>query len=261
MKFGFILLSVLSLLMFFIFLILGNKSLIQSPEVKAIIDIVTVFIGVMSFVSGMVSIKVMLSQEKIQEELLEAQKREHQPNFMIDYKISNIEEGGKYDIEDFTIENIGEPMISPAKISLRTFIKVEYNNIQDNISKVVYFPLTYYYNATSSTENMKGLLLRSIGNESLQNHGKFVDLYFEANNYTKEHEYIYIYLSKVDMYKISYIDIYEDNRVNYYMGSYRVSKEMYDMIMGYAENINSKSKSIVDVTLSDLIDVALAEEK
>ena len=86
MEFGFILLSVLSLLMFFIFLILGNKSLIQSPEVKAIIDIVTVFIGVMSFVSGMVSIKVMLSQEKIQEELLEAQKREHQPNFMIDYK-------------------------------------------------------------------------------------------------------------------------------------------------------------------------------
>lgn len=260
MKFAFILLSVLSLLMFFVFLILGNRDLFQSSEVKAIVDIVTVLIGIMTLVSGMVSIKVMLSQEEIQKELLEAQKREHQPNFMIDYKISKTQEDGKFDVENFTIENIGEPMSSPAKISHRTFIMVEYKNVQDIVSKVVYFPLTYYYSSTSSTENMKGLLLRSIKNESIQNHGRFVDLYFEANNYTKEHKNIYIYLKKVDIFEISYVDIYEDKRVNYYMGNYRVSKDTYDMIKEYDKYID-KSKSIVDVTLTDLIDFVLAEDK
>ena len=261
MKFAFILMSVLSLLMFFVFLILGNKPLVQSPEIKAIVDIVTVFIGVMTLVSGMVSIKVMLSQEKLQEELLEAQKREHQPNFMINHKISKTEEDGEYNVENFTIENIGEPMISPAKISYSTFIKVEYNNMQDNVSKVVYYPLTYYYSRTSSADNMKGLLLCSIGNESIQNHGRFGDLYFEAIKYNKEHEHVYVYLSKVDMYEISYVDIYEEKRTNYYMGNYRVSKETYDTVMEYAKMTNIRSKSIVDVTLTDLIDAVLAEEK
>ena len=46
-----------------------------------VINVVTVLVGVFTIVTGLVSIHVMISQDKTQKELIRAQKMEHQPTF------------------------------------------------------------------------------------------------------------------------------------------------------------------------------------
>ena len=63
-------------------------SLIQSLNMDIIVDISTILIGIMTVVTGVVSINIMRSQDKRQEEALQVQKREHQPNFLIKFRTS-----------------------------------------------------------------------------------------------------------------------------------------------------------------------------
>ena len=226
MKVVYILMSVVSLLLLFVFLIIGQKGLIQSPQMESIVDVATIFIGVMSMVSGIVSVKVMLSQSN--------------------------PDGRQNDVEDFVIENIGEPMLSPAKLEVRTFIQVAYTHLSRGVHNTGYYPLTDYYPCTSATSEMKGMLFGSRFTDELQNRGKYFDLYFKAIEYTNP-ENGTLLLNKVDLFKISYVDIYEEKRITYYLNANRTTKEVYDEIVNSASKVGIPSKSIKDVTLDDLI--------
>ena len=99
---------------------------------------------------------------------------------------------------------------------------------------------------------MKGMLFGSRFTDKLQNRGKYFDLYFKAIEYTNP-ENGTLLLNKVDLFKISYVDIYEEKRITYYLNANRTTKEVYDEIVNSASKVGIPSKSIKDVTLDDLI--------
>jgi hypothetical protein len=218
---------------------------------EKVVDFFTIIIGIMTVVSGFASIKVMLSQSKTQEETLQAQKREHQPNFLINFKLSKSNPSNTvYDVEDFTIENIGEAMLARDRITVRSFIKVELRDITAGVNKSAYYPLTYYFFGTSSTANMQGLLL-STAQINLFNNKNFGDLNAAAIAHNASSANAKITVNMVHVFEFSYVDLYEEKRTVYYENGCRTTKERYDEIKNSAPGF-MMSKSIENVTFNDL---------
>ena len=247
----------LAIVLFFLFIIIvfrRYKERIEPNEISLLVDIMTILIGLASLVASAVSISVMLSQEKTQATLLEVQKKEHQPVFAISHSLSKSDSSAVYDVEDYMVENVGERMLSPASISCKTFIKVEYHDILNNINTSVYYSLGYYYNVASETDNLTGVLKKTYGNEYIQNNLKFGNIYKDATKYHSEHDDEYVFVDKVDFFVISYVDIYGENRTNYYRGNDQSTKEDYEAVCkSSSETYGLLPKSITEVTLSDLI--------
>ena len=259
----FISLTVVTISMFIILVVRRNKDKLERTEISLIVDIMTILIGIASLTASAVSVAVMLSQEKTQEILLEAQKKEHQPIFSIDYTLSQSPSSDMYDVLDFVIENIGEQMLSPAEISYKSFIKVDYNDVYADIHKSAYYPLSYYHNATVSSGNLTGRILMTIGNEHLQNNLKMYSLHQEAIRYDEEHKGEYVSVEEVDYFVISYTDIYGEKRKNYYRKNNHTTKEEYDKVFESSTSTyrNIGNKSISEVTLNDLVEPLKVNEQ
>jgi hypothetical protein len=226
-------------------------SLIRSQNMDIIVDISTILIGIMTVVTGVVSINIMRSQDKRQEETLQAQKREHQPNFQIKFiRSKSTPTSTVYDVEDFTIENIGEAMLARDRITVRSFIKVELRDITAGVNKSAYYPLTYYFFGTSSTANMQGLLL-STAQINLFNNKNFGDLNAAAIAHNASSANAKITVNMVHVFEFSYVDLYEEKRTVYYENGCRTTKERYDEIKNSAPGF-MMSKSIENVTFNDL---------
>ncbi len=230
---------------------------IKRDDVSLLVDITTVVIGAVTIVVSVISISVMLSQEDTQAFLLEAQKKEHQPVFSINYITSKSPASEVYDVEDFVIESNGEHMLSPASITHKTFIKVDYKDFDNDIQKTIYYPLTYYYNATVSSDDHTGRLMTTIGNEYLQNNLKLYELHKAANAYNSEYDKEYVFLEKIDLFKITYTDIYKEERTNHYRNSYLCTPEIYESIIQNSESNCGLPgrKSISEVSLEDILEV------
>jgi hypothetical protein len=231
------------------------KDKIKRKDLTVWVDISTILIAFASLIVSGVSISVMLSQEKTEKFLLEAQMKEHQPIFSINYTVTKSEASQWYDMENFVIENIGEQMLSPAKISHKTFIKIDYENFADNTKKSVYYPLISYYRTTIISESQVGVLSRSYANEYTQNYLKFRELDMAVQTYNIEHDNEYIVIEKVDLFKITYTDIYNEERTCHYRNSYLCSPEIYTGILENAASVCELpgEKEITNVCLEDIL--------
>ena len=228
-------------------------SLILSQNMDIIVDISTILIGIMTVVTGVVSINIMRSQDKRQEEALQAQKREHQPNFLIKFKTSKSNPSkNTHDFKDFTIENIGEAMRARDRISINSFIKVRYIDVHNKINRMAYYPLIYYFFRISSSRNMSGHLLGSVHSNLLLNHEKFCNLNTQAISYSATTGTTFM-VELVHTFEISYVDIYEEKKTVYYENDCLTTKERYDEIKNSAPGF-MMSKSIENVTFNDLLD-------
>lgn len=244
-----------SIIVLFFFVLLTARKKIEKENLSRIVDCMTIAVGISTIVSAAISISVMLSQEKSQERLIAMQENEHQPVFKINYNLSKTNTSEVFDVENFVIENVGEQMLSPADITLKTYIKTNYANNKDGIGNTTYYPLTYYYNASISSENLSGEIMKTIGNEYLHNHLEFYNLYKDAIEYSNTHNDVFLEIEKIDLFKISYIDIYGKERVCYYRNSNRISEKTYDSIIQESNKIyhNVPFKSIVDIGLEDIL--------
>ena len=248
--------SITAFLFVVILLIRRYKEKINRGDVSLLVDISTVLVGIATLIVSGISIHVMLSQEETQGLLVELQKREHQPIFSINYTLSKSPASEVYDVEDYVVENIGEQMLSPANISCKSFIKVDYSDVDAGVQKSVYYPLTYYYNATLSSGDQTGELIRTIGNEYLQNNLKLYQLHQAAQAYTAEHDKEYVFIKKIDLFTITYTDLYAEERTVYYRDGHLVTEEAYNAIFQNASDTYQDpvfTKSISEVTLDDLI--------
>lgn len=181
--------------------------------------------------------------------------RRNRSEFKINYNISKTDTSEVFDVENFVIENIGEQMLSPADVTVKTYIKTNYANNKDGTGNITYYPLTYYYNVSISSENLSGEIMKTIGNEYLHNHLKVNNLDKEAIEYSNTHSDVFLEIEKIDLFKISYIDIYGKERVCYYRNSSRISEKTYDSIIHESNKIyhNVPFKSIVDIDLDDIL--------
>ena len=71
----------------------------------------------------------------------------------------------------------------------------------------------------------------TIGNEYLQNNLKMYLLHQNSIKYDEEHKGEYISLELVDYFVISYIDIYGEERTNYYRENHHTTKEEYEKLV------------------------------
>lgn len=239
----------------FLLAVLTLKNKHEQNKLSLIVNYMTIAIGMSTILSTVLSAYVMISQDKSQRRLIEMQEYEHQPIFAINYIKSSSDGTDSKDIEDFTIENIGEQMLGPAKISVKSYIEIEYSDYNKDIELMTYYPLAYYYNAVTCTENLTGLLMMSHHSEYIQNNKRFTRLHDEATTYSTSQDKIYVYLRKIDLFTITYTDIYGKERTCYYRNSDKSSKEAHDLITGNASKTYTKgnSLSIEEVTFEDLI--------
>ena len=230
-----------------------KKYTTRSKEVSVLVDIMTILIGIASIFATFVSIDVMRSQEKLQEILLDIQKKENQPVFYVRQSLSKTTSDGIYDIEDYSIESFGGYMASPAKIEHKTFINFQYtgNNEQTNVE--LYIPVLYH-NAYIEYDNIIGILYKTYGNEDLKNIQYFNDIYKAVIEHYKSIPG-YADIKKIELFKISYIDIYGDNRTVYYLNSHKIDKTIYDKIENYEKKYLYMKKEIDKLTFDDILNI------
>lgn len=227
----------------------------EKNDVSKYADIVTIIIGISTAVTSIVSVVVMLRQDNIQRQMMESQQKEHQPVFSISHNLSKSDLSDVYDIEDFIIENRGESMLAPAELQLRTFIKVEYMDRNNNYQCSTYYPLAYYYNAQKYTDNLSGVLFQSFGNEYLQNHLSLYNIDRKCIASNMEKEKVYVEIRKVDFFIISYKDIYGIPHTSYFRDNNISTKDDYELVCRKAaDTYGSRPQlSISELTLEDLI--------
>lgn len=236
-----------------------KKYATRSKEVSVFVDFMTILIGVASILAAFVSIDVMRSQEKLQEKLqnilLDIQKKEHQPVFYVRQSLSKSTPNGVYDIEDYYIESFGGYMASPAKIEHQTMICVYYRDNSKPYSEGIkmYYPVIYY-NGGIDYKNISGLLYKTVGSEYLKNNLCFNRIYKAAIEHDRNNN-VYTEVKKIELSKISYIDIYGDNRNVYYIDSQQTTKEEYDVIMTESKKYLFETKSIDKLTFDDILNI------
>lgn len=221
-----------------------------------IAGLIPLLIALAAMISGMLSFK-QSDDDFLEIQMMEMQKMEHQPIFSIEYSLTKTEGFEVPDIEDYAISNTGEQMRSLLDMTCETFIKVKYDNISADIHTSAYYPLLGYYGFTKSTGSSVGLLKETVGNESQHNFFYFHNVYKAANAYDDEHPEVIVSVEKVDFFKITYVDIYNEQRTVYYRGAYQktnlTTKEEYDSVVASATTTYPISKSISEVTVEDLI--------
>lgn len=211
-------------------------SKLENKTIEKVVGISTIMTGIASIVVGGVSLYVMVSQKSTQELLLQIQKNEHQPTFAVNYHLIKDENSGTYNSEEFKIENIGERMKALTQLQVRSFVKVDYSHFDKNIYFTTYIPLSYYFNATVRTGNLQGVILYSVGSEYLKNNLKVSNLYMEAVEYSKEHEKEHVDISRIDLIKIAYIDIYNDENVQYMNKNQPIDETFYNQVMKVSQS-------------------------
>lgn len=216
---------------------------VYKDDFDIIINIATVALGITTFITSVVSIHVMLSQNKTQKILVQYQQAENQPVFRVDISAFSLKEGDSKDYEEYTITNVGKNILSPAsEISCKSFIEIIYRDTA--VAYHEYYPLTYYFNVGIVTNNLTGKLKESIGSENLHNLSKFIELY---------RVYSDVQLRLVHYFTIKYTDLYGDQHTVYFENENLSSKEALDNAISSSAIFGHNIKPIDKVTIEDIV--------
>lgn len=102
----------------------------EDSQMDRWVGIATVCTAIASIVVGLITIWIMFDQQKMQDRLLEYQKMEHQPNFIIknvEYP-GHDEEGKDSSYEELEIYNYGTRSFLIKNIIVKTFLVWTYNH-------------------------------------------------------------------------------------------------------------------------------------
>lgn len=212
---------------------------LSKENIDIIVAIATALTGIASIVVGFVSVHVMTTQNEMQKSLIEYQKKEHQPVFIVKKSIGkSTPDAEKYDYEEFTLENVGERFKSLQSVSQHNFVRFTYSNrgTQHPENIVSYAPITHYYNVQSGTSDVRDLIIQSYASDKILNHKRYTDLYFDAVEYSSSHENETLLVDRIEFFIITYTDIYDETKTIYLKGKETVEKEEYDNICAKAES-------------------------
>lgn len=212
---------------------------LSKENIDVIVAIATAVTGLASIIVGFVSVHVMTTQNEMQKSLIEYQKKEHQPVFIVKKSIGkSAPDVEKYDYEEFTLENVGERFKSLQSVSQHNFVRFTYSNrsTQHPESIVSYAPISYYYNVQSGTGDVRDLIIQSYASDKILNHKHYTDLYFDAVEYSSSHENETLLVDRIEFFIITYTDIYDETKTIYLKGKETVEKGEYDSICAKAES-------------------------
>lgn len=212
---------------------------LSKENIDIIVAIATAVTGLASIIVGFVSVHVMTAQNEMQKSLIEYQKQEHQPVFIVKKSIGkSAPDAEKYDYEEFTLENVGERFKSLQSVSQHNFVRFTYTNRSDRHPEntVSYAPISYYYNVQSGTGDVRDLIVKSYASDKILNHKHYSDLYFDAVEYSSSHKDETLLVDRIEFFIITYTDIYDETRTIYLKGKETVEKVEYDNIRAKAES-------------------------
>lgn len=213
-----------------------------------VINVVTVLVGVFTIVTGLVSIHVMISQDKTQKELIRAQKMEHQPTFQVTLSEFPAEEGGPNVYQEYSITNIGEQMSSPADVTCHSYLKISYADV--NNPHEDYFLISPFFYVSFSSGALKGDIIHSACSSALLNLQ-----HYNALRYMPRPSICTAPMSieLVHTFSIAYIDIYGENKEVFFMNEKPISSEEYRHIEDYAHSSWAVNNSIAEITQEDIV--------
>lgn len=186
------------------------------------IEVVSIIHMIVATVVAIITVWVMFMQKDMQQMVIDMQKQEHQPSFEIDYKrhsISNLE------FEDFSIVNNGECFKS-ISVSTETFISVDYFNFSTNTPEInTYIKVADYYGSGQYTGAITDkVYYRILG--GLRNTEMLKNWVEESRQYNQAHiDKFYLLMRSYVI--ITYVDIYGDSHVEYFLNGTPCTEQSY----------------------------------
>lgn len=228
------------------------RAQLNKDYIEVAVGIATILTGLASIMVGIVSVKVMNSQNDMQKKLIEYQKKEHQPTFIVKKSLAKSSpDQDQYDYEEYSLSNIGERVKSIQSVDVKTFVKVTYSLLEENRKIVSYIPLTYYYNATVLTGDVQDEIQYSVASDKIKNNEYYSKVYFEAIEYSKQMEGEYLLIDKIQFFVIAYTDIYDEQHTLYLKGKEVVDESCYSRIKEAAdEDYENKRYNLSELKLS-----------
>lgn len=217
---AFVIISILFI--FFIGFKLNVTPHLQS-EMDRWVGIATVCTAISSAIIGFVSVWVMFDQKKMQQELLQYQKMEHQPKFIIkSVKHPGRDESGDSTYEEIKIHNVGNQSILIKDVTVGAYVTWDYEYKLDRFLDRIHFH--DYFSSSSQVASDEAIYIATSDHEK-RNFAKYKaleDYAFNLPNGAPE-----MLFSKDILVKIQYIDLYNEAQTKYFLNGYPIEEETY----------------------------------
>ncbi len=235
---------------------IGRES--QDDQKKLLIDKVvgvsTILAALASFVVGMVSISVMLSQNKMQQTLINLQQMEHQPSFEISTDVfEHTWRGTDYCTEYYIVTNNGE-RINTISVDSKEFLMIRYTHDRygDTEEILTYMPICYYGDAVN-TGRFAGEVAHSLKIWS-NNIIKYEELLESIRQYNITEKISILYIEQVHFVTCKYEDIYGVNRTVYFKNQAQISQSHYEEIVNLArDEYGEHLRDIHSISIEDIL--------
>ncbi len=225
---------------------------VKREFVDKMVDYATIVIGFMSVGVGVVSISVMLRQEKFQNKIAQDEMLLHQPVFHADYYLQDYSRDDVNDSEEICICSEGDEPFDITDISVKSFLRINYINTKEfsrNVSTTI--PFAYY----AYSYKLGTCIKKYAGTANLHKYETVI------NQALYEYHNVFGNIGKVDLYKIdlvkiTYIDKYDIERVVYFNnGRKTTEKEYLSVINNVPEDLNNNNYDIQSMSSKDILQI------
>jgi len=199
----------------------------EDSQMDRWVGIATVCTAIASIIVGLITIWIMFDQQKMQDRLLEYQKMEHQPNFIV----KNLEfhghdqEGKDSSYEEIEIYNYGTHSFLIKNITVKTFLVWTYEHPHQHFIDNIYF-FDYWGNTQRVSNN--DLIFKSSNYKVRKNLARYDSLLTYSRDLYDTHDISKISFQKNTMVIIEYIDLYNEPHAKYFQNGYPVDKDTYE---------------------------------
>lgn len=207
-----------------------------------------IILGIGTLITSIATIYLMCIQNNIQSEANRMQIIENSPLFSIEYELLDMNADSIYDTEIIEISNIKNHLSQPATIDIKVFYKVE--KIDSIERKNVILPIDAFYWVQYPTTSLDGKLLTGY---LIDNWNCYVDL--KRTAMLKSGGRLYYDITKYDLIKIDYVDIYNNEKTAYFQDKHPISERFYN------DFINNAIDTLYDVEKISMDDIILILEK
>lgn len=176
---------------------------------------------------GLMGIVVSISQAVIARRELKIHEKELLPTFSIKYQLfKSNDTSNVYDTEMLTISNEGRA-IKKMRYELKTFYKFEFYRKNTSLrNTILYAPISDYFILQYITNEHVGKLLEAVTKGNNEN---FFDVYKCCMKKTKDNNFLFV--DKISLLKISYIDLSGDSHDEYYSGTNEIDESNYKNVI------------------------------
>ena len=198
---------------------------------------------------SIITIIVMVDQNKTQQFLIDMQKSEHQPSFEVQYGRYNLDDVA---FEEFCVSNQGEPF-KQVKVSKETYIEVEHFSTNPDANFKTYIFVPDYYASGHNTGAVLGDIYKTTHSHLTKNVESLESWRVQTRAYNEAHNG-HIYLMMKSFVVIEYKDIYGDERKEYFLDGKLCTEDSYNNVRSiWQRDFDSQYHYIANIKFPDVL--------